>query len=253
MKYIDLNSDINYKYASMRIFNKGEKHVNRICPDNVLVIVFEGVLRFTEDYKDYEIHKGEYFIQRKGSLQADNKISDEPKYLYVHFNADFVEKGEKLLPISGVYDYERLLPLCRKLDKYVHEDRIKTEVLSVFYEMLSALYKKERTENERAKEIRKYIEANYLDNITLENIGKTFSFSKNHVINIFKNEYGVTPFEYINMLKIKKCEYLLEVTGESIENIAINCGFNNYSQFYRLFLRKNNMSPKEYRIFKSYR
>ena len=91
------------------------------------------------------------------------------------------------------------------------------------------------------------------DNITLENIGKTFSFSKNHVINIFKNEYGVTPFEYINMLKIKKCEYLLEVTGESIENIAINCGFNNYSQFYRLFLRKNNMSPKEYRIFKSYR
>jgi len=252
VKYIDLNSDIKYEAASMRIFMKGERHVTRVCPHNVLLIVFEGVLKFNEDGTDYEINHGEYYIQRKGGIQKGNYESDEPKYLYIHFNSDFVESGETILPVRGNYNMERLLPLCRKLDKYAHEKRPRTEVLSIFYEILSLLYKKDKHENETARKIRRYIEENYLDNITLQKLSKEFSFSKNHVINIFKAEYGVTPFEYINNIKIKNCEYLLEVTGESIENIAFNCGFNNYSQFYRLFIRKNGMTPKEYRNLKSY-
>ena len=48
---IDLNKNIDYKYASLRFFNEGEHHIDRICGENVLLLVFKGVLRFSEDGK----------------------------------------------------------------------------------------------------------------------------------------------------------------------------------------------------------
>ena len=57
----------------------------------------------------------------------------------------------------------------------------------------------------------------------------------------------MTPFEYINDLKIRRAMYLLEVTSKSIDEIALESGFNHYSHFYRLFMRKNGASPFEWR------
>ena len=64
---------------------------------------------------------------------------------------------------------------------------------------------------------------------------------------MFKAEYGMTPFEYLNDIKIKRGMYLLGATSRSIDAIARECGFNNYSHFYRLFIRKNGVSPYEWR------
>ena len=36
----------------------------------------------------------------------------------------------------------------------------------------------------------------------------------------------------------------MEMTSETLENVAAACGFRNYSHFYRLFVRKNRLSPK---------
>ena len=253
MFVINLDPEIKFLSASMRIFKKGERHITRYLSHDVLILLFEGVLRFTENGEEYEIYPGEYFIQKGNSYQDAVKESDEPKYLYIHLKASWQENGNKVLQRRGKFDIDLIKPISEAMDKYCHENYTRAEILSKFYEILSILYKKSLSESETARKIRKYIELNYLDNITLTKISKEFSFSKNHIINIFKKEYGLTPFEYMNLFKIKKCEYLLEVTGESIENIAYNCGFNNYSQFFRLFVKKNNMTPKEYRILKSYK
>ena len=69
MKGINLDKPITYSVASLRFFNKGESHVNRFCKDNVLVMVFEGVLRFSEDGEKYQVSKGEYFIQHANGYQ----------------------------------------------------------------------------------------------------------------------------------------------------------------------------------------
>ena len=43
---INLNKSILFKHASMRYFENGEHHVNRTLPYDVLLLVFEGTLRF---------------------------------------------------------------------------------------------------------------------------------------------------------------------------------------------------------------
>ena len=55
---IDLNESIVYKHSSFRFFDAHEHHVSRICEDDVLLLVFQGVLRFSEDGRQYETASG---------------------------------------------------------------------------------------------------------------------------------------------------------------------------------------------------
>ena len=56
---IDLNKEIKYLFSSLRFFASKEHHVDRFCKDDVLLLVYDGVLRFSEDGVMYEIHPGE--------------------------------------------------------------------------------------------------------------------------------------------------------------------------------------------------
>jgi len=82
-----LNKPITFMHSSLRFFSENEHHVTRFCEDDVLLMVFEGVLRFTEGDVFYEIYPGEYHIQKNHTFQTGEEASDSPKYLYVHFLA----------------------------------------------------------------------------------------------------------------------------------------------------------------------
>ena len=71
--YLNLNQPPRYIGSSMRKFLPGERHVNRITNDSVLILMFDGVLRFEEDGEPQNICKGEYYIQRGGRVQRKQK------------------------------------------------------------------------------------------------------------------------------------------------------------------------------------
>lgn len=243
---INLDKPITYKGSSLRFFEKNERHVTRFCSSDVLLLVYDGVLRFSEDGVQREVRAGEYYIQKHDTLQSGELVSDSPKYLYVHFRAEWSE-GEYTLASSGVFDYATLSPFMNELDKISHGDFSYTQRSGVFFHILTELYHTRKTSDTPAKRIAEYIETEYLSLSSLNDVCKAFHYSKNHVINVFKSEYGMTPFEYVNELRIRRAMYLLEVTSKPIEEIALQSGFNHYSHFYRLFLRKNGISPYEWR------
>ena len=248
MKGIDLNGEIAYKTSSLRFFEKNECHITRTCPHDVLLLVYEGVLRFSEDGEEYELHPGDYFIQRRSSNQTGEKPSDSPKYLYIHFIGEWTDsERDGVLARSGNFDCAAFMPLIYKIDRVAHENYTYTERMGALFEILSRLYRSVPDVDSAAVRILKYIDKNYLEISSLEDICDHFHYSKNHVINIFKQSQGMTPFEYINDLKIRRAMYLLEVTSKSIDEIALESGFNHYSHFYRLFMRKNGASPFEWR------
>ena len=245
MEGINLDKSITYFYSSFRFFDEGEYHVDRVCGEDVLLLVFSGVLRFTENGTFYELHPGEYHIQKHGSLQEGTLPSDSPKYMYVHFLAEWTSK-EKALPKKGVFSYKRLSPLMEKLNSLSHKAAPYIEKAAVFYEILSTL-QVPKSEELVANQIAAFIDANLDTNFGLKDLSQKFNYSKNHIINLFKAEYDITPFEYMNFSRIKKSEQLLEITSKSIEDISLECGFNNYSHYFKLFKRINGISPAEWR------
>lgn len=242
---VDLNKQIFYIHASLRFFNEGECHVSRFCRDDVLLLVYEGILRFTENGRPYEIHAGEYFIQQHDGFQEGPVPSGTPKYLYVHFSADWAE-GENVLPKSGVFDYSILKEHIEEMDALACGDTPYIIKAAKFYQLLSGLYKV-KPAHSAARRIAEYISGKWNEEIRLDALCREFNFSKNHIINIFKKEWGMTPVSYLNYIRLSKAEHLMEVTSDTLENIALQCGFFNYSHFYRLFMRRNGLSPEKWR------
>lgn len=242
---IDLNKPIIYKHPSFRFFTEGEHHISRVCRDDVLLLVYEGVLRFSEDGIPYEIRPGEYHIQHHDSVQEGVLPSDAPKYLYVHFFADWGE-GDNILPRSGVFDYASLKPAMEEVNALARGDVPYIVQTGKFYDLLSALYQSKTTDS-FANEIATYIAKEYHHPISLEMLCGEFHFSKNHIINIFKKAFGMTPVAYINSVRLKEAEYLMEATSDSLERIALQCGYPNYSHFYKLFYRKHKKAPEMWR------
>lgn len=245
MEGILLDRPICYRHASMRYFKEGEHHIDRLCKEEVLLLVFEGVLRFKEDGVAYELYPGDYHIQRKNSDQAGPLPSGAPKYLYVHFTADW-GRGEKTLPRSGHFDYSVLRERMERLDYLSHHGAPYITQCGCFYDLLGHLFKK-CSKDPRTEEMAAYIAGKIHERITLEELCRQFHFSKNHIINLFKKDYGVTPIIYANQIRLEQAEYRMEVTSDSLEEIALSCGFSDYSHFYKLFIKKHRLSPEKWR------
>lgn len=244
MNGIDLNCDIKYIDAAMRYFEKGEYHITRQEPIDVLVMVLKGILRFSEDGIEYEVLPGQYHIQKAGSFQTAEKASDSPEYLYVHFYASWAD-GVGCLSKSGTFNPHRLTQDMEALAR-VARVGTKLEAAALFYGILASLYTEKRADRP-AEKMASYISEHYKDGVTLSELAEKFNFSKNYVINIFKSEFCVTPVEYITNVKLKEAMKLLSETSYTLENIAYECGFGDYSHFYKVFRRENGISPKKWR------
>ncbi len=243
---IRLDRPLTYIYASLRFFKKGEHHISRTCTENVLLLVYEGILRFHEDGIPYEIGPGQYHIQRQGSVQAGVFASDSPKYMYLHFGGEWTEQ-EPMLPRSGTFDYAKLKPVMDELHILRHNANALHFIQSQkFFEILSLLYQKKPSAT-LADKIADFIAGQSPQEVTIEQLCSKFHFSKNHIINVFKKSYGMTPIAYMNHLRLCMAEYRMEATSDSLERISLQCGFQTYSHFYNLFIRKNGQAPEPWR------
>lgn len=242
---INLDDEITFFHASERFFKEGDRHIDRIGYCDVLLLVYEGVLRFNIDGEEVEVHSGEYFIQKKGSVQKGTKPSSSPKYFFIHFKASW-EESSFVLPYKGFFSFYEIEKYLRNVNYYFGKDISYIQKLNSFYSILLSLLKSPKNESIASK-IMDYLKKNFLTIKSLDELSAHFAYSKNHIINIFKEQYKTTPTSYILELKINNAMYLLESTSMSIIDISIQSGFNNYSQFYRKFFELKGMSPENWR------
>lgn len=85
---------------------------------------------------------------------------------------------------------------------------------------------------------------------TIESIHEVADYcqiSHEHLSRIFRKEIEQSPIHYLTNLRIEHALFLLLNTTHSIEEIAIQCGFQNGNYFSKVFKKYLSYSPKEYR------
>ena len=92
-----------------------------------------------------------------------------------------------------------------------------------------------------------YIDANFKSPITLENISSLVKYNKYTVCHLFKAVTGSTIFDYINFLRVNCAVKKLKETGNSILDIATECGFASATYFNRVFKSFFGCSPSVYK------
>ena len=99
----------------------------------------------------------------------------------------------------------------------------------------------------RLDQILTYLRQNKTTAVSLEETASFAEMSPKSFCRFFKADTGKTPMEYLHELRIgEACRFLIE-TNVPISEIALNCGYNNLSNFSRRFRSIKETTPREYR------
>ena len=92
-----------------------------------------------------------------------------------------------------------------------------------------------------------FIDINFHDPITLDQLSGTAGVTKQHLCRLFKSSLGCRPMEYITKRRLKEAKHLLIHTTLPIETIAEKVGFCSAGYLSQMFRRYNGITPGEYR------
>lgn len=92
-----------------------------------------------------------------------------------------------------------------------------------------------------------YIEHNFQNEITIEDIAGVCGLNRTYFGKIFKEALGKTPQEFLLNYRMLKAAELLKLTSLSIGDVGLAVGYANQMHFSRAFKNNYGISPREWR------
>lgn len=178
---------------------------------------------------------------------------------YTH-TGTIVQDDQALLPNpSGqhaIHDTQRLADTCKFILKIIH----RLDASSVYRKnfLLQDIWQLYCWEWEKAKEghahndklmieAEETMRANVFKGISLTSLSRELGLSSVQFTRRFKAAFQVTPLEYMTEIKLNYARVLLVESSLTLSEIAAECGYENGFYLSRLFSKKMNMSPSQYR------
>jgi len=87
----------------------------------------------------------------------------------------------------------------------------------------------------RLQEITAFLAAHYTESLQVEDIAKAVDLNPRYMMRLFKNSTGLTIWEYLLRLRIAHAQQQLISTESKMIDVAMDCGFDSLSSFYRAF------------------
>ena len=99
----------------------------------------------------------------------------------------------------------------------------------------------------RINKIVQFVEKNYHHKISLEDVGELVGMSASSVSRFFKQRTRHNFWDYLNGFRIDRAAQMIIETEHTISEISYACGFNNISNFNRVFRERIGTTPSDYR------
>lgn len=175
--------------------------------------------------------------------QAIKDIGGSKETLY--FSQNVVYQCELTKSLSGLYDAVVLnAPRLEKEEAFYF---LLEQVLGEYGKSFDATQATEP--DEEIKMLCCYMEENFDKNISLDELLTMTSFSKSHLLRSFTKQIGVSPYRYLQTIRLGKAKEFLE-QGVSLIDVSDMTGFSDQSHFTNFFKEFIGLTPKQYqRIF----
>jgi YesN/AraC family two-component response regulator len=228
---------------------------------NILVFVSEGSVQYKLNEQYLTLNKGEVLIIPKGSMrEAKNANGLHQKYA-ITFN------------ISTLTTLPFLQSDSFQIIKMIYYEQIKQRFEVLYHEWLSKLPYYQELCNSMLGEIlsvcnrdlhfegfaphkkvlvqklQAFILKHYRESFTLNDLACHIQQSKSYTIRIFKQVSGLTPFEYLHMVRVTKAKEFLIYTDMSISEIADYLGYCDQAYFNRVYKKIEGMPPSTARKY----
>ena len=103
--------------------------------------------------------------------------------------------------------------------------------------------------SEKFRLVLKYIDQNYMYDISLEKLAAIAGYSKYHFSRIFNQYNSMSYIQYINLRRTRAAEMLLLDPTIPITEVAMRAGFSSLSTFNRIFKEIKHCTPSSYQRF----
>lgn len=213
-----------------------ENKVYHLIPGDIILIP-EGIMHNTEYQNTVYTRKliscSDYFI-------PESIRPVLPQLLFLYRNSEITQSVEEIF--------------CKIEEEYARRDELSEEIFRCYTHILFLLFARHPNQFLPACEERHYIDDaisylqnNYINPISLQEIAGRYFVSPEHFSRVFKQKTGFNVSEYLNILRLQKAENLLkQLTAAPITEIAEDCGFNDSNYFSVKFKKLYGVSPKKF-------
>lgn len=239
-----------------------------------VLFLLSGRILYQVGEKKYEVARGGFIVLNT----LEEHTLEVLEYPYERFifqiSPAFFQNEVKYPEIISVFirrpaDFSHLLTLSEPVWNYVYDLILEMEreylgkrpywemyvgadlrrmFITVFREcvdVLSAM--KMSSSSEIAYKVMRYLEHHYTEDISLDSIAAALFLNKNYVAHVFKDETGYSPIYYTHSLRMSRAKALLMETNESISDIAVKCGYTDFTHFSKQFKKSTGFSPRQFR------
>ena len=235
-----------HEHYVLGVLEKGQREM--ICGD-VTYTVCSGACILLHPEENHQCKpSGEQLLIYKALNISEKVIREVVKEL----------TGKEFLPIfqkSVCYDEEiafNFLSLHRMIMEQSKEFE-KEEIFLLLMDLLLKRYAKPIEynrcavgNNESVDRICHFIEKNYVQNLMLEDICQYAGVSKSTLLRTFTKEKGITPYRYLETIRINQAKKMLE-HGVTLLDAAVQTGFSDQSHFTKYFQGFTGITPGAYR------
>ncbi|MBE7050636.1 MAG: helix-turn-helix domain-containing protein [Ruminococcaceae bacterium] len=232
-----------------------------------IYMYLDGDTHYVVEGRNYSLEPNDIIIIRRGEMHRLYHKSNAPySRIVLMVNPDFFvenkcqnyEKqflntsgsiGNKInaatVKSSGLFDaFERLRKYSNQFENYETPvcRALVTEILYIIDNISD--FSPDDIPNEQIRKAIKYINSNFTNDVSIEDIADYCYVSKYHLCRIFKESTGLTIHEFITRKRIQHIREL-RLSGMNLTNAVLNSGFNNYSNFYRSYVKITGHSPKD--------
>jgi AraC-like DNA-binding protein/quercetin dioxygenase-like cupin family protein len=216
-----LGSNLPHFWRSDELYSKEKLNVKYI------------VVQFPEDFfRDQINHYPEF--QRIGDLLKRSSRG-------IRFFPEFVKTiSHKITELIRTEDLERILALLHLLQTLAKTSEYRLLAGELYQEMPQDL------NSDRLTRILHYINTNYQRKIELDKVAEIASLHPSAFCRFFREKTGKTFSEYVTDMRISyACKLIIE-RKIMVSQVCFESGFNNLSNFNRLFKKQTGFSPTEY-------
>jgi AraC-like DNA-binding protein len=223
-KYFVNGRQYEISSGDLIIFNNTEPHGWMVESDTMQVLVMVFSLDLVSNLNSSYLKP---FIERGSNFQ--NKISSEDlfsKNIYhmmkeIHEEYQQNAKGFQLLVVADI------LRILTFLIRYYQKEE------KFSYKADNLMDKKKAMK--RLEDAFCYINNHYTEKITLNEVANSVYMSETYFSAYFKKVANCSFIDYVTGLRLKKADELMKVTDLNMNEVALESGFHNMSNFYRMY------------------
>lgn len=128
--------------------------------------------------------------------------------------------------------------------------QVMLEILKILNENLTAEVSQEvqhSVGSAAATAVEEFIKANYMENISLDQIAEVLSYNRTYLSEVFKKKRGIGIFEYLRQIRLEHALQELRESEKSVTEIALESGFSSVQVFHRIFSKEIGETLRTYR------